>query len=301
MPKIPHLDPPPLYQFMPIGVGVSGKVHVIDGERVVKVASKPTDPSYSDEGLRDHIVERRVYERLGSHPRICRCLASTERGLILERFPECLRRRLLSLKDQGVVTKNSQVLKWSLHAAEGLAYLHQHRVFQGDVGCHNLLLDQDDNLKLCDFGGAWVDGDSGSVIYGTRSTLAFDPNAVPDRFSEIFALGSTLYEISTTKEPYCDETDYAVEQLYKRQQYPETKHLLLGHIIQNCWTKSYDSVQGVLEDLHRLERLQQHTHSVPMYSFLALFRRQKLLLLAPVLIGVITLVLRLLPLRKLPR
>lgn len=150
-----------------LGVGVSGHVFAIDEHTVVKTALVTAD-SYTDrQSLRDHLVEWKIYERLGEHPRICRLGRRVKRGLVLERLKECLRQRLVDLQRLNNERPSPDTaLRWSVQAAEGLAYIHARHVLQGDIGCHNLLLDHDDNVKFCDFAGSSIDGSSPYVACG---------------------------------------------------------------------------------------------------------------------------------------
>jgi len=65
----------------------------------------------------------------------------------------------------------NQALKWSIQAAEAIAYIHTKAVIQGDIGCYNFLLGSDGDLKLCDFAGSSIDGRDVRVGYSVRSQL----------------------------------------------------------------------------------------------------------------------------------
>ncbi|OAP64344.1 hypothetical protein AYL99_00316 [Fonsecaea erecta] len=235
-----------------LGVGISGMVYPLDEQTVVKIAPKCDNDYASNESLQDLQIERSVYRHLGSHPRICRFISSVQRGIVLERFGEPLRKHLLELHKQRKTPSRNQALKWSIQVAEGVAYLHQKNIMQGDIGCHNILL-KDDEIKLCDFGGSSIDGKPAEVGYECRSQRWDDTHENPSIQNELFALGSTIYEIWTTTRPYQDEPDEKVEQNYKCQCFPDVQTLPVAKVIQNCWHGTYHSANEVVAALESLQ------------------------------------------------
>lgn len=69
-----------------------------------------------------------------------------------------------------------------------------------------------------------------------------------------FSLGSVIYEISTTYQPYADRSDGQIERLYAAGQFPDIESLLLGSIIRKCWFCQYRSAGEVVTDIDQLER-----------------------------------------------
>lgn len=147
----PSLPVLPISGLKWLGIGISGIVYPLDEHTVVKIAPTYDNEYATNECLQDLLTERSVYQRLRSHPRICQYISSVRRGIVLERFGEPLRKHLLELHEQGKAPSHNQALKWSCQVVEGLAYLHQKGIVQGDVGCHNGLL-KSGEIKLCDFG-----------------------------------------------------------------------------------------------------------------------------------------------------
>lgn len=45
-------------------------------------------------------------------------------------------------------------LRWAMQLAEGCAYIHEHGVIHHDIKPHNLMLNEDLQLRICDFGNA---------------------------------------------------------------------------------------------------------------------------------------------------
>ena len=96
---------------------------------------------------------------------------SVERSLALERHVECLRKRLLDLNKAGSIPPADLAIKWSVQAAKGLTYLKEKGVLQEDISSGNLLLDEHDNIKYCDFAGSSIDGTTPSVCCGLDTSV----------------------------------------------------------------------------------------------------------------------------------
>lgn len=227
-------------------------MYPLDERTVVKVAPIYDNEYATSECLRDLLTERSAYQRLGSHPRICRYISSVQRGIVLERFGEPLRKHLQNLRKQGKTPSHIQALKWPRQVAEGIAYLHTKGVVRGDVGCHKTLL-KDGELKMCDFGGSSVDGKPATVGYECRSQRWDDAHENPSISSELFALGSTIYEIWTAARPYEDEPDELVEENYKHQCFPDLDTLPVAEIVRKCWHGTFSSADEVVADLTLLQ------------------------------------------------
>ena len=217
----------------------------------------------NSQGLEEIWIERRIYERLGKHPRICEYFGPVSRGIVLERLGYSLREYFAQLQKTGTIPSSRQALKWSVQAAEAIAYIHSRGIVQGDVGCYNFLLDNAGSLKLCDFGGSSIDGSGLKVGYATRSRLHrmnWEDEETPSLPAELFALGSTLYEIWTTRRPYEYLSNEEVETRYKDQQFPYLGDLLVGDVIRRCWLGKYTTATAVEADL---KKLQKRTISFP--------------------------------------
>lgn len=80
--------------------------------------------------------------------------------------------------------------------------------------CGNILLDERLNAKLTDFGDSSLDG-SPLLVSVTASHQCPGPALSIHR--DIFALGSTLYEIMTGNVPYDEVAEEEIKALYSRR------------------------------------------------------------------------------------
>jgi len=141
--------------------------------------------------------------------------------LVMEFVPgESLQQRL----DRDGPLAVEEILRIGAAAAAGLAAAHEQDLIHRDVKPANILLDEDGNVRLTDFGLARAVDDSSltqtGVIAGTPQYMAPEQarGAHLDHRTDLFSLGSVLYAMCTGRAPFrapstvavlrrvCDET-----------------------------------------------------------------------------------------------
>ena len=220
--------------------GKSGVVYGIDPERVLK--------EYHDGDGGE--IERRVYQRLGSHPNIAKVLDTrTDGSIILERgTPLRTICRASSANEIPILTK----VHWLRHAAEGYQYLHARNIIHSDIGCNNLILTGEDHVKLIDFEGCSIDSGPAFSCYEWFSYCPSMPRV--SRRTDIFAFGCAIYEVLTGRPPYyeletSDDPYKQVEELYANQHFPDVTNLPLGQLVRSCWFGDINSMSEVIQEL----------------------------------------------------
>ena len=234
--------PEKIWQLQVISNGVSGIVLKISDTAVVKIALGEENRPALD-------TEYAIYQRLGHHPSITKLFYQQNGMLVLERLQYPLRKRLHDLSDMGKVPPTTDILRWALQITDALHYVHSCGILQVDIGAHNALLDWEDNLKLCDFAGSSIDGSTPTVFPSRKSQNPNIPDGEPSVQSEIFALGSMLYEVETTKQPYHDKSDSDVTKLFSRGDFPDVSTLILGNVIARCWKLEYERILEIMNDV----------------------------------------------------
>lgn len=99
----------------------------------------------------------------------------------------------------------SDVVKLLHDVAAGLEHLHRHNVIHQDIKPDNIMLDDDLNYLLSDFGISTGRNSDAESYGGTRAYMAPERfNGVSDSKGDIWALGATAYEMLTGNAPFGD-------------------------------------------------------------------------------------------------
>ena len=235
--------------------GVSSLIYEFSETAVIKA------PCGADESRHQLDIEGAIYERLGSHPYITKVLSIHQNMLVLERLQYPLRKRLWDLRDASMLPPTQDVLRWAAQIAQGLQHAHSRGVLQVDIGPHNVLLDWNEDVKLSDFAGSSIHGSEPLVLLSAHSEHPGMPSTEPSLQSEMFALGSMIYEIETTRQPYYDKLDSEIERLFGAQQFPDTSALVLGQVIAKCWKAEYKNVDEAREDIIHIQKILEDKYS----------------------------------------
>jgi serine/threonine protein kinase len=153
---------------------------------------------------------------------------------------------------------------------EGLIEAHHLGVIHRDLKPQNIMIDQDGNAKIMDFGIArFVDTErlTGSgVMIGTPEYMSpeqVDLREVDGR-ADVYSLGIVIYEMVSGRVPFEGETALAVAMKHKTEKPRDVRELNaqvspeLAGIISNCLEKApesrYQTGEELLEDLSRVEK-----------------------------------------------
>ncbi len=99
----------------------------------------------------------------------------------------------------------ADVVKLLHDVAAGLEHLHRHNVIHQDIKPDNIMLDDDLNFMLSDFGISTGRNSESESYGGTRAYMSPERfNGVSDSKGDIWALGATAYEMLTGNAPFGD-------------------------------------------------------------------------------------------------
>jgi len=226
-----------------VGYGGSANVFGVNDYQVVKLF--PDD----EQGKHDLEREKSVYKRLqksDGSPFITKYIETWGSGLVLERHCGTLRQ---ALRKSAKAPSRKHALPWSREICEGVRYLHQCEVLHGDIGCQNLLLDTKDHIKICDFAGSsYRNGDCWEKAWISYEVRSQHPNfrgQQPTIETEIFALGSTLFEVWTSRPPYVTEPDAIVRRKFLARDFPDCQICQpeIREIVLKCWMGQFKNLQ----------------------------------------------------------
>ncbi|KAJ5697171.1 hypothetical protein N7488_010855 [Penicillium malachiteum] len=175
-----------------ISFGQFTSIYKINDTIVRKVSS---GNYYSPQAIE---IEGRVYEHLGKNKRIARCIAWREGSIDLQfEYNRDLERYLKT-------TDVSHSIRYRMvrQAIEAVVFIHSKDVIHSDLSARQLLVDRNLNVRLSDFGGSSLQGCDALVMENSSHFLPRDEKSPNTVQSDLFALGSTIYEILEGKRPY---------------------------------------------------------------------------------------------------
>ncbi|KAL0113762.1 hypothetical protein PUN28_012704 [Cardiocondyla obscurior] len=192
-------------------------------------------------------------------------------------------------KDQNlkpICTKD--LLSWAFQVARGMEYLSQRKVLHGDLAARNILLAEDNIVKICDFGLAktmYKDGNYKKKGDGPVPIKWMAIESIRDRVfstqSDIWSFGIVLWEFFTLAEtPYpgmeaekqyqkliegyrMEQPDYAVREVYdimlqcwkaKPTLRPSFTHLVesIGNLLEESVRSHYISLNTPYMDMNTI-------------------------------------------------
>jgi len=139
---------------------------------------------------------------------------------------EDLGRLVATAQETGVPISLDCALTLVSGLCAGLHYAHEKAsqeskplgVVHRDVSPTNVLVSYDGAVKLVDFGIARAGGEPSQSAVGLKGKISYmSPEqcrgkTALDRRSDVFSVGTILYELTTGRRPFIDETEYAVLQ-----------------------------------------------------------------------------------------
>ncbi len=87
--------------------------------------------------------------------------------------------------------------------AAGLVHMHRRGVYHADLKPNNILLSRTGDVKIIDYGLAWIKGEPKGRIQGTPEYMAPEQarNTQVNERTDIFNLGATMYRLVTLRTP----------------------------------------------------------------------------------------------------
>lgn len=256
-----------------LGQGGMGKVFKTYDRKVGEVvALKLIRPEIS---INDKAIERfrneLKFARRIAHRNVCRMHDMGEDGFFRYITMEYVSGEDLKrfIRRAGTLS-SGKAIHIAKQVAEGLAEAHRLGVVHRDLKPQNIMIDQDGNARIMDFGIARfsdAEGMTGSgVMIGTPEYMSPEQAELKevDARADIYSLGVVLYEMTSGRVPFEGETPLSLAMKHKTEKPRDVRELNplippgLAAVIAKCMAKSRDDRFQTAEELiAELDRLEQ--------------------------------------------
>jgi serine/threonine protein kinase len=161
---------------------------------------QPGDEKFLDQAKH----EFRVAQKL-NHPNLIKiyCLELKRNLLFKAKKAEVLIEYVNGKTLDAIPVALDQLVIVFAQVAAGLAHMHRQGVFHADLKPNNILYGKRGEVKIIDYGLAWIKGEPKDRVQGTPEYMAPETgrSKVINERTDIYNFGATMYRITTLKLP----------------------------------------------------------------------------------------------------
>lgn len=187
----------------PLGTGAGSTILKINdvkkgGYYALKVVKRASaeDDIYIDQVLQEAEVAQRLNHKSILKIHDSRVKKAWFKTASVELLMEFVDGRTL---DELEMPERGQLVLMFIHVASALAHMHRRGVFHGDLKPGNLMLSKNGEVKVIDFGTAWIKGQEKNRVQGTPQYMA--PEQARDKVinekTDLYNFGATMYRMFT--------------------------------------------------------------------------------------------------------
>jgi eukaryotic-like serine/threonine-protein kinase len=210
------------------------------------------------------------------HPRVQRLLNNDEKRLEEYLVVEYIKGQTLRavLEEHALnPLPVAEAICITLQICEALAYCHEQGIIHRDIKPENIMLQEDGNIKIIDFGIALLEGARRVTWRGLSGTVGTPDYMSPEQLkgkrgttsSDIYAVGMILYEMLCGHTPFEGENIFAIMNQHVSQDPPSILLMnpqlssalatVVMRTIRRDQDKRYKSMSDLLHDLRNLEEV----------------------------------------------
>jgi eukaryotic-like serine/threonine-protein kinase len=236
----------------------------------------PNDDLFGDVAVFERYKrEAEVGHRL-NHPHIQRLLNNDENRrdhyLVVEYIQGRTLRTVLEDYAPNPLPVN-EALRIIMQVCDAMQYAHSHGVYHRDIKPENIMILDNADIKIIDFGVALLEGARRVTWRGLSSTVGTPDYMAPEQLkgergtasSDIYAIGMVLYEMLCGRIPFEGENVFAIMNQHVSQDPPSilqfNPHLspalatVVMRTIRRDPAKRYHSIEDLLHDLRNLDEI----------------------------------------------
>ncbi len=200
-------------------------------DQQVVVLKFPNDDLIGNIGVYERYKREAEIGNRIDHPHIQHMLNTGEKRsdeyLVMEYIEGRTLREVLEEHD-GKPLPTPEALRYILQICDALAYCHEHGIFHRDIKPENVMVEDDGDIKLIDFGVALLEGARRVTWRGLTGTVGTPDYMSPEQIkgergaagSDIYATGVILYEMLSGHPPFEGENVFAVMNQHATQDPP---------------------------------------------------------------------------------
>lgn len=180
------------------------------------------------------------------HPNIVQFLAACRKPPVYCIITEYMSQgnlRMYLNKREPYSLSTETILRLALDISRGMEYLHSQGVIHKDLKSSNLLLNDEMQVKVADFGTSCLEtrcedtkGNKGTYRWMAPEMIREKPIS---RKVDVYSFGIVLWELTTGLLPFQGMTPvqaaFAVSEKNERPPLPDSCPRAMAHLIQRCW------------------------------------------------------------------
>jgi serine/threonine protein kinase len=236
----------------------------------------PNDDLFGDVAVFERYKrEAEVGHRL-NHPHIQRLLNNDENRrdhyLVVEYIQGRTLRTVLEDYAPNPLPVN-EALRIIMQVCDAMQYAHEHGVYHRDIKPENIMILDNGDIKIIDFGVALLEGARRVTWRGLSSTVGTPDYMAPEQLkgergtasSDIYAIGMVLYEMLCGRIPFEGENVFAIMNQHVSQDPPSILQFnpdlspalatVVMRTIRRDPAKRYHSIEDLMHDLRNLDEI----------------------------------------------